>query len=307
MAEKRMFSKKVISSDAFLDMSATAQLFYFHLSMMADDDGFVDSTRSVMRSVGATPEDMNVLIEKKFIIYFSEEGVAVIRHWNISNSIRSDRYKETRYKKLKSRLSVDEDGAYTLQEGSEPGTEPQPTGDRTATNGSQNVSLGERRSDQVNLDQDQKREREEASPDFSVDDTLHPGKKDIVSRVDHHRKHWESCQLPPAPVIVNMDELNRIKPTTDSFTVEKIDEAITNFSAVVLQPNFNADILPGGHIPNFKNFLIRWVDRFTNEAKPLEVYGPKAKAKPPPGRGPDWGGAVLMGNGVKARKFKGGT
>jgi hypothetical protein len=297
MAEKRMFSKRVISSDAFLDMSATAQLFYFHLSMMADDDGFVDSTRSVMRSVGATSEDMNVLIEKKFIIYFPREGVSVIRHWNVSNSIRRDMYKETKYKELKIKLSIDEYGAYTLQERNEP--VPEPLQDR-------NESVTQIRSDQDSIDQDQKREREEASPDFSADDALHPGKKDIVSRVDHHRKHWESCQLPPAPVIVNMDELNRIKPTTDSFAVEKIDEAITNFSAVVLQPNFNAEILPGGHIPNFKNFLIRWVDRFTNEAKPLEVYGPKAKAKPPPGRGPDWGGAVSMGSGVKAKKFNGG-
>jgi hypothetical protein len=126
MAEKRMFSKQVISSDAFLDMPTTSQVLYFHLSMMADDDGFVDSPRSVMRSIGVTKEDMDMLIKNKYIIYFQDEGVSVIRHWNISNNIRSDRYKETKYKELKNRLSLDEDGSYNILEQNQPGAEPQP-------------------------------------------------------------------------------------------------------------------------------------------------------------------------------------
>jgi hypothetical protein len=124
MAEKRMFSKRVISSDAFLDMSVTAQLFYFHLSMMADDDGFVDSTRSVMRSVGANEKDLNTLIEKEFIIYFKEESISLIRHWLVSNNIRKDTYKETKYKELKNRLSIDGADAYTLQDCNEIVPEP---------------------------------------------------------------------------------------------------------------------------------------------------------------------------------------
>jgi hypothetical protein len=296
MAEKRMFSKRVISSDAFLDMSPTAQLFYFHLSMMGDDDGFVDSTRSVMRSVGATKEDMDALIKKEFIIYFPEESVSVIRHWNISNNIRRDMYKETKYKGLKDRLSLDDDGAYLLRPCNESVTKPLQTCDK---------SVIQIRSDQVSVDQDQEREREDHPSGFSVDDELHPGKKDIVSRVEHHRQHWEQCGLPHAQIITNPNVLSGLKDPMDSFNAEKVDESITNFSKVVLQPNFDPEILPGGHIPNFKNFLIRWIDRFTNEAKPLEAYGKKAKAKPPPGKGADWGGTVSMGEGVKPKPFFG--
>jgi hypothetical protein len=159
MAEKRMFSKRVITSDAFLDMPATTQLFYFHLSMAADDDGFVDSTRSVMRSVSATEQDMNTLVEKGFVIYFKEEGVSLIRHWQIANSIRKDLYKETKYKELKNRLSVDEDGAYALQERNESVTEPLPDRNEPVTEPEQNRSL-----DQISIDQDrldQKREGED--------------------------------------------------------------------------------------------------------------------------------------------------
>ncbi|MDR3061270.1 MAG: hypothetical protein LBU57_04040, partial [Dysgonamonadaceae bacterium] len=197
------------------------------------------------------------------------------------------------------RLSLDEENVYTLHSCNEPVTEP-------LQHRNESVTLGEGRSDQVNSDQDQEREREEAPPVFSVDDELHPGRKNIVSRVEHHRKFWEQCGLPKAQIITNTNVLTSLKDPMDSFSLEKVDESITNFSEVVLQPKFDPEVLPGGHVPNFKNFLIRWIDRFINEAKPLEVYGKKTKAKPPPGRGADWGGAVPMGKGVKPKQFLGG-
>jgi hypothetical protein len=154
MAEKRMFSKQVISSDAFLDMPATAQVLYFHLSMMADDDGFVDSPRSVMRSIGVAEKDIDMLIKNKYIIYFQKEGVAVIRHWNISNSIRSDRYKETKYKELKSRLSLDENELYDILEQNQPGAEPQPNDNQPGAEPQPNVTIDQISIDQVSIDQD---------------------------------------------------------------------------------------------------------------------------------------------------------
>jgi hypothetical protein len=167
MAEKRMFSKRVISSDAFLDMPATAQVLYFHLSLMADDDGFVDSPRSVMRSIGAAKEDMDMLLENKYIIYFQEKGVSVIRHWNVSNSIRGDRYKETKYKELKSRLSLDESGSYNILEQNQPGTEPQPNDNQPGTEPQPNVTIDQIRLDQVSIDKIKKeKESEDPSPSF---------------------------------------------------------------------------------------------------------------------------------------------
>lgn len=112
MAERRMFSKTIIDSDAFLDMSVTAQLLYFHLSMRADDDGFVNKPKSIMRMIGASQGDAEMLVNKKFIIPF-ESGVVVIKHWKIHNYIAKDRYKETTYKDEKATLMLDENNAYT--------------------------------------------------------------------------------------------------------------------------------------------------------------------------------------------------
>ena len=90
-----MFSKTIVKTDAFLDMSQTAQNLYFHLGMEADDDGFV-SPKMVMRLLGSTEDDFKVLIIKKFLIPF-ESGVIVIRHWKQNNYIQSDRYQPTIY------------------------------------------------------------------------------------------------------------------------------------------------------------------------------------------------------------------
>lgn len=113
MAERRMFAKTIIDSDAFLDMPATAQLLYFHLSMRADDDGFVNKPKAVMRLCGARDDDAKMLIEKKFLIPF-ENGVVVIKHWKIHNYIRKDTYNETKYKEEKAALELDENSAYRL-------------------------------------------------------------------------------------------------------------------------------------------------------------------------------------------------
>lgn len=112
MAERRMFAKSIIDSDAFLDMPATAQLLYFHLSMRADDDGFINQPKSIMRMTGCKDDDMKLLIAKKFLIPF-ETGVVVIKHWKIHNYIAKDRYTETNYKEEKALLTLDENKAYT--------------------------------------------------------------------------------------------------------------------------------------------------------------------------------------------------
>ena len=113
MARRRMFSQAIIDSDAFLDMPVTSQLLYFHLSMRADDDGFINKPKSIMRSCGGSDDDMKILISKKFIIPF-ESGIVVIKHWKIHNLIAKDRYTETNYKEEKSLLMLDDKNAYTF-------------------------------------------------------------------------------------------------------------------------------------------------------------------------------------------------
>ncbi len=113
MAERRMFAKSIIDSDAFLDMPMSARLLYYDLSMRADDDGFNNSPKKVMRTIGATVDDINILIARKFIIPF-DNGVVVIKHWLIHNYIRKDTYKETPYKEEKALLEFDENNSYRL-------------------------------------------------------------------------------------------------------------------------------------------------------------------------------------------------
>ncbi len=111
MAERRMFAKTIVTSDAFLDMPASARCLYFLLAMMADDDGFVNAPNSIMRQSGATVDDMKLLIAKRYVLTF-ESGVVVIKHWKIHNLIQKDRYKETTYLEEKSMLKLDDKNAY---------------------------------------------------------------------------------------------------------------------------------------------------------------------------------------------------
>jgi hypothetical protein len=107
-----MFAKTIIDSDVFMDMPLSTQALYFHLSMRADDDGFINNPKKIQRMVGASDDDLKVLILKRFIIPF-ENGIVVIKHWKLHNYIQKDRYKPTVYLKEKSMLSVKENGAYT--------------------------------------------------------------------------------------------------------------------------------------------------------------------------------------------------
>lgn len=113
MAQKRMFCNDVISSDNFLEMPDGSQNLYFHLSMKADDDGFVDKYKSIMRMLGKKEDDLKILIAKSFVIPF-ENGILVIRHWRLNNYIQKDRYKETVYKEQKELLSLDKSNVYEL-------------------------------------------------------------------------------------------------------------------------------------------------------------------------------------------------
>ena len=139
MAERRMFAKTIIDSDAFLDMPITAQLLYFHLSMRADDDGFINKPKSIMRMIGAKDDDIKMLFSKKFVIPF-DSGVVVIKHWKIHNYIRKDSYSETKYKDEKRLLTLDENNAYSLDV-----TNPSRVCDESVTDVSTQVRIGKDR------------------------------------------------------------------------------------------------------------------------------------------------------------------
>lgn len=133
MAEKRMFARSIVSSDAFITMSPTAQCLYFQLNLSADDDGVVNNPISIMRTVGAKEEDFGELVERKFLILL-ESGVYVIKHWNINNNIRADRKRESTYKKELSELKKQENGAYTTANDSQMTDNEEDIDEKTAVN-----------------------------------------------------------------------------------------------------------------------------------------------------------------------------
>lgn len=115
MADKRMFSKTIIESDLFLNMTPKTQMLYIHLSMHADDDGFVGNPQSVLRMIGASKSDLKILEKLNFVITFSS-GVLVVTHWKQNNTIRSDRYQETKYLEEKSKIRENPSKEYILMD-----------------------------------------------------------------------------------------------------------------------------------------------------------------------------------------------
>lgn len=114
MAQKRMFDKTITNSDKFLEMPVSTQNLYFHLSMNADDDGFVDNWKSIIKISGAKEDDLKLLIAKSYVIPF-ESGVIVIKHWRINNFLRKDRHIDTHYIEEMQQLEVANNNEYILK------------------------------------------------------------------------------------------------------------------------------------------------------------------------------------------------
>lgn len=186
MAEKRMFSKTIIDSDAFLDMPLSSQALYFHLSMRADDDGFVNNPKKIQRIIGCGDDDLKLLMCKKFLIPF-ESGIVVIKHWRIHNYIRNDRYKETNYIEEKSMLGIEKNKAYSLLTENKDCT-PLIS---TSTNG---IPMVGKRDTQNRLD---KNREEETSIEKNRDDVIcsSPPYKDSYKPINNTQvfKHFEKC------------------------------------------------------------------------------------------------------------------
>ena len=109
-----MFAKKIVDSDTFLAMPLSTQALYFHLTLRADDDGFIDSPKKIQKFLGCSDDDFKILLAKQFVIPF-ESGIVVIKHWKIHNYIQKDRYKETDYTHEKEQLSLNKIGEYVCK------------------------------------------------------------------------------------------------------------------------------------------------------------------------------------------------
>lgn len=159
MANRRMFSKDVVSTDHFMDMPTAAQCLYFHLGMNADDDGFVANPRQVIKLVNCNNDDVKVLFSKGYIIPF-ESGIFVIRHWKENNRIRSDRYTETKHLEEKALLCTEGNVYNVAQNGIPNGNQVYTTLDTQDRLGKDSIGKGR-------LESDLCPEPEQPSPDPS--------------------------------------------------------------------------------------------------------------------------------------------
>ena len=186
MAERRMMSKSIIKSDTFLDMPATTQNLYFHMLLDADDDGFINAPKSIMRMIGAKDDDMKVLAAKQFVIPF-ESGVVVIKDWKIHNYIQNDRYKPSTLPE-RDLLNIQKDKTYTLKSDVS----------RMDTECIQTVSIGKDRigKDRIGKDRIGK---------DSIDTLCH------VTHDDVDKSHYEIIEY------LNLKTGSKFKPTTKPY------------------------------------------------------------------------------------------
>ena len=112
MADKRMFSAKIVESDSFGELPLSAQALYFHINMACDDDGFTNRVKAICRYIGASQEDIDALVNARFIISFGN-GVYCVKHWLINNNQRKDRYHPTQYQDEYAQLTIKNNQAYT--------------------------------------------------------------------------------------------------------------------------------------------------------------------------------------------------
>ena len=203
MALKRMFSKLVISTDDFVDMPANSKVLYFYLMSEADDDGFVSNPRSIMRVIGASNDDMKILIAKQYVISF-DSGLIVIKHWKIHNTIRKDTYKPTQHRLEKAMLSL-EDGVYTTNPRNE-----------TVTVTLQNRTIDKNRLDKTRLDKNRL-----GDTDTAVSDNPPPKK------VRHKYGEYQNVLLTDE----DMQKLQSEFPTDWQERIERLSEYMASKGA----------------------------------------------------------------------------
>lgn len=223
MAERRMFSKSIVLSDAFLDMPLSARCLYFTLGMMADDDGFVGSPKAIMRQCGASQDDMSVLLQKRYVLGF-QSGVIVIKHWRMNNYLRNDRYHTTTYLEEKEALQIDERGAYTEKPQYKGITEDGiPNGDKRYTEyGDTEVRLGKDRLDKVSKGKD--------STGNNIPPLPPSGEFDKHNNIVNYQYLKETIQDEYINYIRNHTELDDVVETWMRYKDEKKPKASNHYS-----------------------------------------------------------------------------
>lgn len=236
MAQKRMFTMKIIDSDVFLDMPATTQCLYFHLNMRADDDGFIGNPKKIMKITNSSEDDLRLLIAKRFVLTF-EDGVIVIKHWRMHNTLSRDRYTETSYTDEKRMLLLKDNGSYSL----------------TGGNSIDDTKLIERSGRQTHHRRIKDATKTHADIDKGLDIDIDKEdinnitvSKDTVSQTDVRRaiEEWNKLQNVGIPPVVRLDmnsqRIRNLRSKLRKYTFEEYLQALENIrNSPFLQGNNN--------------------------------------------------------------------
>ena len=234
MARKRMFSILIVDSDAFLDMPLSAQALYFHLNMRADDDGFIGNAKRIQRMIGSNDDDLRLLIGKRFLIPF-EDGVLVIKHWRIHNTIQTDRYTPTVYVEEKAMICEKGNKAYTL--------------------GHVN-SLEAKCKQNDNTDKGL-----DIDIDLDTDKDIEKGKRESINYQQIADMYNNTCVSFPSLVSLSESRKKAIKARLNIYTIEDFDKLFLKAEA--------SDFLKGKNDRNW-SATFDWLIKDSNMAKVLD-------------------------------------
>lgn len=220
MAEKRMFTKKIVDSDLFMDMPLSAQALYFHMNMNADDDGFINSPKRIQRMIGASEDDLRLLIAKGFLLEF-DSGVIVVMHWLMHNTLKKDRYAPTQYQDEYAQLGIKDNKAYidnrsmvliaTIEDHLE--LQPEMLGNGTALEPEESRF-------KTNLNEDNEKE--------SINETIHNQTDDEWVYKQIVNMYNEICSSFPKVVVVNDSRKNAIKQCLVHYSLDSFEKVFRN-------------------------------------------------------------------------------
>lgn len=200
MAQKRMFRLDVLETDAFMEMPLTTQALYFWLGLKADDDGFIGNPNMVTRNVGASSDDLKLLIAKGFLIQFAD-GVVVVKHWRMHNTLSANRYKETKYLEDKSILKIKDNKAYSLNSGN-------PIDDsHQIAMGSRQTEKDEQKTNNRRTIDEQKTKKDEQKTNSDIDIDI-----DIDKDLDKDKDTYIPPFIPPIQGEESENEPQIVKP-----------------------------------------------------------------------------------------------
>ena len=254
-----MFTQKITYSDAFLDMPLSAQALYFHLNMMADDDGFINNAKRIKNTIGATDEDLDLLHKNRFLIGF-ENGVVVVKHWRMHNTLRKDRYNPTQYQEELALLEVKDNKAYTEKcDGNQMATKWQPNGNQMATQ----YSKGK-----CSIDKDREEEGVDDSASIEAEPTPPTKRTDYQQIVDMFHN---LCPSYSSVKKISDARKKAIKARLNAYSIEDFKTLFEKAEA--------SDFLKGANDRNWQA-TFDWLIKDANMAKVLDGNYDNKKKQP---------------------------